>query len=136
LPQEIFVKPVALCVFGPGGAIGAGALLQQLLVSLWPAAQAYTISKVSLDSYFAVVALAALSSWVAVIIKRSTPSRGVMIASFIFPAIWFVLMQFAVFPIGAPINALRIVFQLIAAAPIISMALVYALPSSNRQSTP
>jgi len=39
-------------------------------------------------------------------------------------------MQAAVYPVGASINALRIVYELIAVGPLTGMAVAYALPSN------
>jgi hypothetical protein len=128
----VSLKTVALSVFAPAGAIGIGALLQQLLMSLWPEFKKYSVGNVSLDSYFGLLAVACLTFWVGIMIKRSAPTRGALIASFLFPAIWFFLMQLAVYPVGTPFNTLRLVFELIAAAPLLAMALAYVLPSDQR----
>jgi hypothetical protein len=128
----VLIKAVALSVFAPAGAIVVGVLLQQLLISAWPGAQRHTIFSVSLDSYFAAVALACLAFWVGLRIRRSAPGRAVIIASLTFPAIWLLLFQFAVYPPSASLSALRVVFTAIAVAPLLGLGVAYGLPSNNR----
>jgi hypothetical protein len=125
-----------LCVFAPAGAIGAGALLQQLLISVWPGIQTLSVGGLSADTYFGVLALAALCLWVGVMIKRSAPSRWILAASFLFPLLWLFFFSFAVYPPAQAINARRVVFTLIALAPLLGLGLGYALPSSKRPAGP
>jgi hypothetical protein len=122
------LKTLALSVFAPAGAIGVGALLQQVLIWLWPNFQRHSVGRVSLDSYFGLAAIAALTFWAALMIRRGAPARGARVASFVFPAIWFLLMQLAVYPRGTRLNTLWWVFEAIAAAPLLAMALAYLLP--------
>ncbi len=132
----VLIKAVALSVFAPAGAIVAGALLQQLLISVWPGAQTHNILNVGLDSYFAAVALGCLTFWVGLRIRRSAPGRAMITASLIFPAIWLLLFQFAVYPPSASLSALRVVYTAIAVAPLLGVGLAYALPSNNRSRGP
>jgi hypothetical protein len=126
------IKAVVVGVVAPAGAIAAGVLLQQLLVSVWPGVQSHTIFNVSLDSYLGAVAIGCLTFWVGLRIRRSAPGLGMSIAALIFPAIWWLLFQFAVYPPAASLNALRIVYTAIAVAPLVGIGLAYALPSNNR----
>ena len=125
-------KTAMLCVFAPGGAIGAGALLQQLLISVWPGVQTLTVRGVTADSYFAAVALAALCFWVGLMIKRSAPARWTLGASFLFPLLWWILFMFAVYPPVRGVSPLRVVYTAISLAPLLGLALAYALPSNRR----
>jgi hypothetical protein len=128
----VLIKAIALNVFAPAGAIATGALLQQLVISAWPGAQSHAILNVSVDSYFAAVVLACLTFWVGLGLKRRAPGRAVMAASFIFPIIWLLLFQFAVYPPSASLSALRVVFTAIAIAPLVGLGVAYGLPSNNR----
>ena len=128
----VSIKAVALSVVVPAGAIVAGVLLQQALVSVWPGVQSHTLFNVSLDSYFGAVALGCLTFWGSLWIRRSTPARAMVIPSLIFPAIWLLLSQFAVYPPAASLSALRVVYTAIAVAPFLGVGLAYALPSNNR----
>jgi hypothetical protein len=125
------MKAAALCVFAPAGAIGAGALLQQLLVLVWPGVQTFSVLNVSLDSYFADAAIACLCLWVGLLIKSSAPARGVLIASFVFPVLWLFLLVVMIRPPNHMSGALRISFLVAAVAPLLSLALAYALPSNT-----
>jgi hypothetical protein len=125
-----------LSVFAPAGAILAGVLLQQLLISAWPGAQTHSILNVSLDTYFGALALAAASLLVGLIIRGSGRARWMYPASFLFPGIWLLLIQFAVFPVGSGLSALRIIYMAIALAPTFGLGLAYSLPSNNRSSAP
>jgi hypothetical protein len=120
-----------LSVFIPGGAIGAGALLQQLLVSVWPSVQSLTIRGVTADSYCGAVAIASLCFLVGLIIRRTAPARWMWGASFLFPLLWCILFMFAVYPPEEGITALRIVYTAIALAPLLGLALAYVLPSKQ-----
>jgi hypothetical protein len=126
------LKAVMLCVFAPAGATGAGALLQQLLVSLWPGVQTIAVLGVSLDSYFGTAAIAALCIWVAVLIRRSAPGRGLRVASFFFPVLWLILLLAMRRPPNHLTGILRALFLASAIAPLLSLMVVYALPSNNR----
>ena len=55
-----------------------------------------------------------------------------IIAALIFPAIWLLLFQFAVYPPAASLSAMRVVYTAIAVAPLIGIGLAYTLPSNNR----
>lgn len=120
-----------LCVFAPAGAIGAGALSQQLLVSLWPDVQGLSVLNVSLDSCFADAAIACLCLWVGRMIKRSAPARGTLIASFLFPLLWLVFLLVMMRPPNHMSGALRFAFLAAAVAPLVCIALAYALPSQT-----
>ena len=126
------VALVALAVVAPAAAIVAGALLQQALISVWPGVQAHTIFNVSLDTCSCAVIMGCLTFWVGLRIRRSAPARAMIIPALIFPAVWLVLFQFAVYPPAAPWNALRVVYTALALAPLIGVGLAYALPSNNR----
>jgi hypothetical protein len=108
-----------LCVFAPAGAIGAGALLQLLLISVWPGVQSISFGGVSSDSYFAVVAVAALCFWVGLMIKRSAPARWTLAASFLFPLLWLLLFTFAAYTSAHGISPMRVVITASALAPIL-----------------
>jgi hypothetical protein len=121
-----------LCVFAPGGAIGAGALLQQLLISLWPGVQNVSMGGLSVDSYFGGIALGALCLTVGLMIKRSAPARGILAASFLFPLLWAILFFSAIHLSRQPTSAVRLAFSGIALAPLLGLGLAYALPSNKR----
>jgi len=124
-------KTAMLCVFAPGGAIGAGALLQQLLISAWPRIQTITVGGVSADSFFAAIALAALCLWVGSLIKRGAPTRPILAATFLFPLLWLLLFLFAVYSRPQTDSATRVAFSVIALAPLLGLGLAYALPSKQ-----
>ena len=130
------VALVAVAVFAPGGAIVAGALLQQVLISMWPGVQAHTIFNVSLDTCLCAVIMGCLTFWVALTIRRSAPAHAMIIPALIFPLVWLFLFQFAVYPPAAPWNAVRVVYTAIALAPLIGVGLAYVLPSNNRWRAP
>jgi hypothetical protein len=125
------VKAAVLCVVAPAGAMGAGALLQQLLVSVWPAVQTFSVLDVSLDSYFADAAIVSLCLWVGLLIKRSAPARGVLVASFLFPLLWLILLLSMMLPPNHMSGAVRISFLVAAVAPVLSLVLAYSLPSNT-----
>ena len=125
------IKAVAVSFFAPPAAIVAGALLQQILIWVWPGVQAHTILNLSLDTYFGAAAITCLTFWVGLGIRRSAPGRVMLIAAFIFPAIWLLLALLKVYP-TVPLGALRVVFAAIAVAPVAGIGLAYALPPNNR----
>jgi hypothetical protein len=129
-------KTAMLCVFAPAGAIGSGALLQQLLISVWPGVQTLTVSGVSADSYFAAGALAALCFWVGLMIKRSAPARWTLVASLLFPLLWLILFRFAVYPPARGVSPIRVVYTAIALAPLLGLVLAYVLPARQRLERP
>ena len=126
------VALVALALVAPAAAIAAGALLQQLLISVWPGLQARTILNVSLDTCLCAVAMGCLTFWVVLRIRRSAPARAMIIPALIFPVVWLFRFQFAVYPTATPWNALRVVYTALALAPFIGVGLAYVLPSNNR----
>lgn len=126
------IKAAALSVFAPAAAIVAGALLQQVLLWVWPGVQAHTILNLSLDTYLGAAAVACLTFLVGLGIRRSAPGRVMIFAALIFPVIWLFLVLLKVYPTAAPLSALGVVFAAIAVAPIAGIGLAYALPSNNR----
>lgn len=125
-----------LCAVAPAGAMGAGALLQQLLISAWPEVQALSVLGVSLDSYLADAAIAVLCFCAGTLIKRSAPPRGVLIASFLFPLVWLVALLWLIRPPHHMSVAVRSAFLVAAVAPILSLGLAYTLPSRMPWSGP
>jgi hypothetical protein len=131
------MKAAMLSVFAPAIAIGAGVLLVQLLISLLPGAQRLSVLNVSLDTYFAVLILAALCLWAGAMIRRSAPARWITVTSFLFPALWLFFFSLdSVYPPNSGISALRIVNTLLSLAPLLGMGLSYALPSNQRLERP
>jgi|HubBroStandDraft_5_1064220.scaffolds.fasta_scaffold619745_2 hypothetical protein len=128
------VKAAVLCVVAPAGAMGAGALLQQLLVSVWPGVQSVSLLGVSVDSYFSDAAIIFLCLWVGRLIKRSAPPRGVFVASFLFPVLWLTLFLMMMRPPNHMNGVVRNVFLVAAVAPALSLLLAYSLPSNKRWS--
>jgi len=131
------MKAFALAILAPAAAIVLAALLQQLLITAFPAVQAVSIGMVSLDSHLEVVALLGLSFCAAYLIKRSTARRGVRMASLLFPIAFLVLML-ASQPLGlslhvAPgMNGARIDLLLTIMAPLLGTVLAYLMPANNR----
>lgn len=129
-------KAIALALVVPAGAIVTGALLQQGLIWVWPGVQAHTIFNVSLDTCLCAVAVGYLTFLGCLVVRSSAPARAMIIPALIFPLIWLFLLQFAVYPPAAPLNAVRVVYTAIALAPLIGVGLAYALPSTNRRRGP
>lgn len=127
---------MGLSVVAPAGAIAAGALLQRTLVSIWPGVQSHTILDVSLDTYFAAVALGCLTFAASLWIRRSAPARATIIPCLIVPTVWLLLSEFAFGAPPASLSVLWAVYTAIAVAPLLGVALAYALPSNNRRRGP
>jgi len=129
------MKAFALAILAPAAAIVLAALLQQLLITAFPAV--VSIGMVSLDSHLEVVALLGLSFCAAYLIKRSTARRGVRMASLLFPIAFLVLML-ASQPLAlslhvAPgMNGARIDLLLTIMAPLLGTVLAYLMPANNR----
>jgi hypothetical protein len=140
LPPEdqkiVNVKAAALCVVAPAGAMGAGALLQQSLLSVWPAVQSLSVLGVSLDSYIADAAILGLCFLAGRLIRRNAPARGVLLASFLFPVLWLILLLLMMLPPNHMTGPIRLSFLVAAVAPILSLALAYTLPANSARSGP
>jgi hypothetical protein len=131
------MKATALAILAPAAAIVLAALLQQLLITAFPTVQAASIGMVSLDSHLEVVAVFGLSFFAAHLVKRSAASRGVLIASLLFPAAFLVLILASQplalsLHVSPDMNWLRINLLLSAIAPLLATVLAYVVPSNNR----
>jgi hypothetical protein len=131
------MKQTALAILAPAAAIVLAALLQQLLVTVFPTVQTHSIGMVSLDSHLEVVAMLGLSFCAAYLIKRSVAGRGVLIASLLFPTAVLVLIL-ASQPLALSshiahgMNGVRINLLLLAISPLLGTVLAYVVPSDNR----
>ena len=128
----VSIKFVAVSIAATAGAIVAGALLQQVLIWVWPSVQAHTIYNVSLDSYFAAAALGSLTFLAGLWIRRSAPARAMLIPALIAPTIWLLVLQFVAYRPALSLSALWVVYTAAAVAPLVGVGLAYALPSNNR----
>lgn len=127
------IKTIALSLFAPAGAIVVGALLQQVLIWVWPGVQAHDILNVSLDTCLSAVAIGCLTFWAGLRIRRSAPGRPMIFAALIFPAIWLLLVsRLPVYPRVPLLSSVRLVYTAIAVAPLVAIGLAYVLPSNNR----
>jgi hypothetical protein len=129
------VKQIAFAILAPAIAILTAAALQPLVVMMVPSIQAQSIAMVSLDSYLEIVALLGVSFCAACLVKRRTPGRGALIASFLGPVASLALIVAAVpqaFLLNAStMSAFRAVLWMTAVAPLLGTALAYAVVSSN-----
>lgn len=134
------MKIALLSVVASAAAIVLGALTQHALVTSWPQVQNVTIRHVSVDSYVAVVALLLLSFIVGWSLRRRTPTRIALWASFLVPLGWLAAM------VATPhaqfgLDALTVVFLGGATSPLLGVVLGWAVaelaqahggPSNNR----
>jgi len=86
--MEAPVRIVLLSAMAPAAAIVVAALAQLGLTTIWPREQAVTIGHVSVDSYVAVAAMLLLSFVVGWSLRRRTPTRIALWASFLVPFGW------------------------------------------------
>ena len=132
----VSIKTLALIIVAPAGAIVAGALLQQLLVWVWPGVQAYTVYNVTLDSYFGAVALGSLAFCAGLWVRRSAPARAIVIPALIVPTAWLLLFEFVFNRPAGLLNALGVAYTAAAVAPFLGVGLAYLMPSNNRSNGP
>ncbi len=95
-----------------------------------------TIAHVTIDSYLAIVAIAALSFWVGTMLWRRAPARSTILISLLAPVGWLLGLLFAAYTPPLALSALSVVYLFSALAPLLGIALAYALPSNQHLERP
>jgi hypothetical protein len=131
------MKQAIPAILAPAAAIILAALIQQLLITAFPILQSPSLGKVSIDSHLEVVVMLGLSFCAAYLIKRRAASRGVLMASLLFPTAFLILILASQplalsLQVSPDMNWLRINLLLSAIAPLLGTVLAYVVPSNNR----